>query len=863
LPLIAPSSLVFPRDRLFLRLDAARRAPVTLVVAGAESGKSTALRAYLAARDVPAVRIAAGPELLRSLAEAFEAQAPAMRSSAPGAQARFASGNDDAAVLSWACEHLAGLETTVVVDDLEAVAADPRNVAFLRGLIDATIPRLRWILVGRDAAPFPVARWLADGVAELPIDDDDLRIALDELRATVTGAGLAFDDGALAALQRATLGRPLRLAVALARGHADEAESAEHLYAGLVEAALAECDEPTRERWSEAALLGRFDAPLLRALGHDAAATTAELTGAGFVYAAGEDAYAFHEPFRAALLARADALAPDRRDALLARAAAALEANGRWSDAVALHLRARDPERLASSLDARGFAALDQGEVATLREALAAIPEAVAARHPVALGLKATLASLDDRLDLSEAWFRMAIDAADDEARRSLVVRYGVDLVRRGRTDVIALLEAEAQREGTRDADGFAAELWGLLGTAYVGAHRPDDARAAAQRALSLLHAVEDGGVRARILHQAAYVGLNDGDFVSAKDLAQRAYESAEAAYLYDLAARALSVLHNVAIFYDDDVPAGRRALAQLAEAARKAGSPALRLYATLNAYGLEVDAGDTAAIERLDGELRELQIFLTPMASEALLPAQALRAAWDGRFEHAYGLLAPSAEKMFDDDRTAYRWAEVAVYAAASGKRSESAAAIRQCRETLRRVDSADRLALRARAYVALAEVLLAHDGRARSALAELRAVARRGGPRFAALVEAVRALHLRWTTGWHAEAPSLPEALELLERLDLGGVARFLGALPLPSSDRARIGLLSEAEKRILTAVASGATSKEIGVDFDRSPQTIDVHIRSICRKLGCSGRRQAVALAMREGLIGERRRHERPAG
>ena len=295
-----------------------------------------------------------GAELLRAFAEAFESLAPAMRSSAPGAQARLESGDDDAAVVSWACEHLAGLETTVVVDDLDAVAAAPRNVAFLRGLIDATIPRLRWILIGRDAAAFPVARWLADSVAELPIDDDDLRIGLDELRAAVASAGLAFDDDELTALHRATLGRPLRLAVALTIGHADEAESADQLYAGLVDAALAASDEAARERWYEAALLARFDVPLLHALGHDAATTTAELTAAGFVYATAGGAYAFDEPFRAALLARADALAPARRDALLARTAAALEANGRWSDAVALHLRGHDPERLASSLDARG-----------------------------------------------------------------------------------------------------------------------------------------------------------------------------------------------------------------------------------------------------------------------------------------------------------------------------------------------------------------------------------------------------------------------------------------------------------------------------------------------------------------------------
>ncbi|MBV8369855.1 MAG: hypothetical protein JO036_13145 [Candidatus Eremiobacteraeota bacterium] len=860
----APSSLVFPRDRLFLRLDAVRRAPIALVVAGAETGKSTAVRAYLAARAIAHVRVGHQPEFLRGLVDSFAAVAPALRSSASGALARFAGGDGEGTVLSWLCEHLAGVATTVVVEELELIGAEPRSVALLRGLIDATIPRIRWILVGREAAAFPVARWLAGSLTDLPVDDDDLRIDLGEARAAAAAAGLVLDELLLAKLHRAAAGSPLRLAVALASGRADEGESHAELYDRLAAAALDACDERTHQQWCEAALVGRFDAALLRAIdpGTDAEATLAALTAAGFVYADDDGTRAFHEPFRERLLAHLQALPRARREASYARAAAALEANGRWPEAVALRMRAPDGERIACALEARGFRAIDSGEIATVREALEAVPDEILNRHPIALAMRALVASLDESYDLSEAWFRMAIDAASESVRRSIVVRYGLDLVRRGRTDVIELLEAEAARGGAAEGDDFAAELYGLLGTAYVGARRLDDAREAARRALSRLHDVSDVGVRARILHQAAYVALNDGDYIAAKDLAERAYETAESAYLYDLAARALSVLHNVAVFYDDDLPAGRRALAKLDGAARKAGSTTLRLYAILNAYGLEVDAGDNEEIARLDAELRELRIFLTPMASEALLPAQALRAAWDGRFEHAYGLLAPSAEKLFDDDRTAYRWAEVAVYAAAAGKRSESAAAIRRCRDTLRKADPADRLMFRARAYLALAEILLAHDGRARSALAELRVLARRGGPRFAALVEAVRGLYLRWTSGWHG-APPLAEAFENLERLDLGGVARFFGALPLPSSDRARLGLLSETEKRILSAVASGATSKEIGVDLDRSSQTIDVHIRSICRKLGCSGRRQAVALALREGLIGERRRQERSAG
>ncbi len=89
----------------------------------------------------------------------------------------------------------------------------------------------------------------------------------------------------------------------------------------------------------------------------------------------------------------------------------------------------------------------------------------------------------------------------------------------------------------------------------------------------------------------------------------------------------------------------------------------------------------------------------------------------------------------------------------------------------------------MRARAYLAIAEILLAEDEPARSAIADVRAAARQAGPRLGALVEAIGALHVRWTTGWHG-SPALGDALDALDAVDLGGVARFIGALPLPAS-------------------------------------------------------------------------------
>jgi LuxR family transcriptional regulator, maltose regulon positive regulatory protein len=858
----ASSAFVFPRDRLFARLDGALRASLVLVIASHGSGKSTAVREYLAAREIDAVWIdlAAGQArpaaFVHALARAFGERVPAMRSSATVAAQRLAAGEDQAPVVAWACEHLSGVEMTVVLDNVQALNDAPDAAALVRDLIDATMPHLRWVLIGSDAASFPVAGWLANSVTDLPIDDEDLRVDVTELRQAVEAAGVRMSDTALARLHRASGGWPLGLSFALTRGSFDESLTPATLYDGLVDAALAGRDDAARRVFYATALLGRFEGTTLTGLVGDPDATVRELLQLGFIYAVGASAYAYFEPYRERISARFFEEPSERSAVLFDAVAIILEREGRWADAIALRLRSGDTAAIARSLDARGFRALDLGEVGPARDALAVVPDEEIIGHPIALGMKAVLASLDERFDLAEAWFRMAIDAAEGEVRRQIVLRYGIDLVRRDRADVVEVLEEEAARSDDRDDT---AALWALLGTAYVSQHRADDARTAAERALTRLGRVRDEGLRSRILHQTAYVALSAGDYVSARDLATRALAAAEAAYEYDVAARACSVLFNVAYLADDDVPAGRRALAKLDEAGRKAGSPALRVYATINAYALEVDAGDVTAIERLDEELRRLQIFLTQITSESLLPAQALRAAWDGGFEHAYELLAPSADKLFDDDRNAYRWAEIAVYAAAAGKRSESAHAIRRSREIMRRTDPADRLALRGRAYLAIAEILLAHDGRARSAIADLRGQARKAGPRFGALVDAVRALYARWTTGWHGD-PSLADAFEGLERHDLGGVGRFLGALPLPLTDRARIGLLSDTEKAVLGMIAGGATSKEIAADLGRSSQTIDVHVRSICKKLGCSGRRQAVAFALREGLIDERRRAAR---
>ncbi|MGF9846635.1 response regulator transcription factor [Priestia megaterium] len=73
--------------------------------------------------------------------------------------------------------------------------------------------------------------------------------------------------------------------------------------------------------------------------------------------------------------------------------------------------------------------------------------------------------------------------------------------------------------------------------------------------------------------------------------------------------------------------------------------------------------------------------------------------------------------------------------------------------------------------------------------------------------------------------------------------------GAPSLPSVEET---ILTEREVSILQAVAGGATSKKIALNFEISERTVKAHLTNIYKKLGVSSRSEAVAVAINQGLI-----------
>jgi DNA-binding CsgD family transcriptional regulator/tetratricopeptide (TPR) repeat protein len=102
---------------------------------------------------------------------------------------------------------------------------------------------------------------------------------------------------------------------------------------------------------------------------------------------------------------------------------------------------------------------------------------------------------------------------------------------------------------------------------------------------------------------------------------------------------------------------------------------------------------------------------------------------------------------------------------------------------------------------------------------------------------------------------APLLAQIRALAERARITLQAQEAARdSPSPAAIPGPYGLTSR-ELAVLRLVAAGRTNAQIGADLYISPKTAGVHVGSILRKLGVSGRVQAAALAERAGMLGSR--------
>ncbi|MHB1796782.1 MAG: LuxR C-terminal-related transcriptional regulator [Vulcanimicrobiaceae bacterium] len=831
------------------------------MVAPAGFGKSVALRDFIQTSRLEVVRYDVGREdatlltFVRRLGEALEPVAPSAIAAFPPVQERVLAAEEPVRQLSdWFAEHLKRTVCTIVIDDLHYAAADPASIALLADLIERTSERIKWIIAARSDAGLPVGSWVAYGRMDLPIGEDELRFTADEALATAEASAAELDPQEVESLRRLTDGWPVALAISLRTlTHSHDLRSAslasrEMVYRYLAEQVFAALSPSERAFALATCVFSGFDAGVVEALGRSHEFVTELRRRIAFLSEVAPGAYRYHDLFRDFLEAELRGSGEAEWLRAVCRAGKILAERGNDAEALALFAKAKAADEILAIVARSGFALFERGEAERLAIALGTVPDGQLIANAAALGLRAMLESGRGRFELAQRRFTVAIEAArDDPALRIfLVYRYAIELVRHD-GDCIGLLEPYALDERLSDAQRV--PLLGTLATAYARAERGGDAVATIERALALLDPAMNPEMLARLYQQAAFVFHGGPATDRTRSYATTAIELALAHDLYEVAARAYSALFTVVYNEEDDPIASLAILDKLEESAKKGASDQARLFALIAAYEIEADRGDEPALARLDRALHENQSALPRARGEALLPATALRAAWEGNFEQAATLLRDTLPGPGAQDRLALRAAEIALYSFAAGDRERGAAAFEAAVDALEHSPPKSRRTIRAQCFLALAELVRGHAAGAHHRLQNAERGLRPQMTRQRALVHAVRAWQ-RVALG--GDPATLASALERLRAEHFGGIARLLAALPVESANRHAFGALTGAEREILQMLAQGASTKDVAGATGRSRHTVDTHVRSLCRKLSCSGRREAVALATSQGWV-----------
>lgn len=399
-----------------------------------------------------------------------------------------------------------------------------------------------------------------------------------------------------------------------------------------------------------------------------------------------------------------------------------------------------------------------------------------AAIGPVAVvAANAVLASRVGHHDAAEAWFNLAIERVGDlESKAALAYRSSLALLRRGRVECIPRLERFADQ-----GSSLSAALNATLATAYVLADRMPDAYRRAYRARDILAGDAECAQRARTLYQIGYVALRAGELTDAKTFAHEAIESARRCEDDDIAARGYSLLYELAYYIECD-PRSALRYVELAESfAAKSGDAHIRTWAIMGALYIEMEAGNLSRARERERALSAIDVVQSAeQTSEALVPAQALRCAWNGDFARAYRIVAESGESQISADRRALRFAEAALYAAAAGLTDAARAAIESADWTLAQSPSKTKEHIVALAYLALAAASATGVDAAARRLQSLSAMRAEVPIAMDALIAAVEAVFGSWTSAENHD--ELLDAFAALRAQYLGGISMLLEALP-----------------------------------------------------------------------------------
>jgi ATP/maltotriose-dependent transcriptional regulator MalT len=854
------------RPRVVDRIASAAMQRIVLIIAPAGYGKSVALRQYLSQIGEQHVRYDVREEhanllgFVRGFADAFTNEAPDARNTVSGAYEKSRSSKTPGVDLAmWLHAHIKTFTGVVAIDDLHLAENDPEISKFLVSLIERTKGRARWIIASRSTLDLPVGSWLAYGDMDLNIDEQDLRFNIEEAWQTAKASRVGVREEELEKILSMTEGWPTALSFAIRSSTRSvdlrniAASTREMVYRYLAEQVYKSLDADEHALLHFIGYLKEINLDVLKRAGFVRAKAVIEALRdrVAFIYPDRPNVYRCHDLFRDFLQHQLDLQGDDVVAEIQRRVAAALEENGDIASALELYVKMRAEDDILRLLTQHGLNLMQQAHGDVVHLALEVLSQESRATNAIALALRGLRQADSGRYDRAESLLGRAIsEARNDALAADLTVRLGSILFNLGR-DVISLLEPVGSNESLTAE--MRAQAISFLVPAYAFAGRADDASKAMHQAEKFAETVESDELRAKIYHRMGIAGLHlQLPLERVAGLFNRAHTLASERKLYLTAASAFGGSLTVSLLYEDDATKTVWYAQQAINSALKAGDRLTLQTSLLQLIDVEARRGNIERVAAIEQQFAS--VSTTDSARTAyMLPTRAMMCAWGGRFAEASRLLKVMPTGLLHGFDRALHGALHALYALGDGKRDEALALASQTYEEITaatfdylygvRVGEVARL---------LCCVTEAFAGRLTNANRILSRKSEVDGPAPDAMRQVAIAVCRMMKNP--SLAGDVAEALEALRAIGWGGIGMIVQRVSaqIAAGRAAEESPLTRAELDVLEALAQGQSPKSIAQESGRSVYTIQAHIQNVIKKLGCSGRGEALTVARKKGLL-----------
>lgn len=837
------------RPRLVALVDEQVTESVILVVAPPGYGKTTLVREALGGTTHRWVTLAPDATLETLVRALIEALVP---DSVPALGGLFERANDGDFIeqlAAWLQARLRPIEGLVVVDDLHRLR-DKTALDLLANVIVETRARIRWIVASRESSVLPIGSWIAYGWMGLPITEADLAFSSEEAQDLARTLGIEIGSDDLGAIVDDTRGWPVAVRVSLdawKRSPVRERiriQTREVLFAHVEREIWSELDDEQRELLAVFALLGSPANDLIADAGFPHSAAELETLHAlvPFVQRDGKGGFHLHDlfaEFAIEVMRRDDSAVRE----LSRQSGANLRAHRHFLEALQLFVRARLVSEIHDTLVVGGFDLLDRGYRELILTSIELMESAGQGRAATVTALRGLMAVHDGDPASADALLERALRRAP-RAMRFEVIRRLADLrMNRGHPqEALDLLESiqEKTLSPAERAEWAATQAAGFASVANL-----DQANRWRQAAENLLDDI-DVRTRTKVLQRLGLASYYLGDLPAAVAFATESAMIAEQHGMAANAAFAYAVLFAVANMTGETEGKALGFARRQESAAERAGNVALRVHALRCILELAAERGDDKEFEATRALLNTLPDSRNHRDPVNGRLATALYEAGRGGYRRACAALEGVAALDPTQRDQALCDAHLALYRILDGHTKEAgdllarplvyeAAAVQDLHT--------DRMMAIAGAVRGVCLWALERRGQAQRSFAfdfnrlQLR------DRLFAGELQKLTALPRPLATDHELRAITLR-----LGDIGFGGYGRLFERLAEVGADIA----LSPAELQTLIAFDSGGRVEDVAILLGKSPNTVRNQIKSAIKKIGCSGRHEALAYARRRGWL-----------